>query len=468
MRRLDKVFDIYLILFFVLVIGITTAFLFEKQVNILYIIPAIIWFFAIYWISVYGTLKHFGFYLFLFVLITKVITVVVIDTPPISDFKMMIEAAKAFAIGDYSFKDNGYFTAWAYQSGFVVYEGLVVKLFGYHLILMKLINCLWIALTTALVYSITKRLLNDVAARAAGLIHATYIPLFLYAPVLTNQHIATFFYYLGFYFIVKEESETYKKWIYAGIALALGNVMRPMGIIWLTAIGIWAVFELFSSRKTYHHLESLKRFGTCLIIYLVVFYGISQILVSVGVTDTGLKNNNPYWKFVVGLNEDTKGLYSFEDVKMLKDKPIDQRLIDKEKELIRERLSIPPYRLAKLMINKVGSMWGNYELGVFTFPHMLGKDIKRFGKDFDKLYTRMLNLEKMVYMIIIGLVLYGLFIQFFSNYKSKYKIIYYVLTLYTGIHFLIEVSPRYKYVMMGIIFMLAGNGIRYISNRTSG
>ncbi len=465
MRRLNKVFDIYLILFFALVIGLTITFLFEKQINILYIIPAILLFLVIYWISVYGTFKYFGVYLFLFVLITKVITVIVIDTPPISDFKMMIEAAKAFAVGDYGFKDNVYFTAWAYQSGFVVYEGLIIKLFGYHLILMKLINCLWIALTTLLIYMISKRLLNDVAARAAGLIHATYIPLFLYAPVLTNQHIATLFYYLGFYFIVKEESGSYKKWIYAGIALALGNVMRPIGIIWLTAIGIWAIFQLFSSKKIYH-LDSLKRFGACLVVYLVVFYGISQMLVSGGVTDTGLKNNNPYWKFVVGLNEDTKGLYSFEDVKMLKDKPIDQVLLDKEKALIRERLSIPPYRLAKLMINKAGSMWGNYELGVFTFPHMLGKDIKRFGKDFDKLHTQMLNLEKMIYLVIIGFVLYGLVIQFISDNKGKYKIIYYVLTLYTGIHFLIEVSPRYKYVMMGLVFILAGNGIRYISHRS--
>lgn len=467
MRRLNQVFDIYLILFFSLVIGLTVAFLFEMDVHIVYIIPAILLMVIIYWVSVYGTIQYFGLYLFLFVLLTKAITVVLIDTPPISDFKMMIDAAKAFAVGDYGFKDNGYFEAWAYQSGFVVYQGLIIKVFGYHLILMKLINCLWIALTTLFIYKITKRLLNDVAARAAGLLYAVYIPFFLYAPVLTNQHISTMLYYLGLYFIVKEDSPGYKNWIMAGVALALGNVMRPIGIIWLAAIGLWAVFNCFSTRRRHHHWVHLKGFATCLVIYLVVFYGISLLFIRTGITDTGLKNNNPYWKFVVGFNEDTNGLYSFEDVKMLKDQPINQALLDKERALIRKRLSIPPNRMAMLMVNKVGSMWGKYELGVFTFPHMLGKDIKRFGRDFDALHTSLLNLEKMIYLLMIGLVLYGLVIQFIHGHQSKYKIIYYVLTLYTGIHFLIEVSPRYKYVVMGLVFMLAGNGIRYINYRTS-
>lgn len=465
MKRILKIFDVYLILFFGLVIGLSIAYLIEKKANVWYIIPAIMYIVVIYLVSVYGRFKHFGFYLFLFALVTKIITALAIDTPPISDFKMMIDAAKAFAVGDYSFKENGYFSAWSYQTGFVVYQGLIVKLFGYHLILMKLINCLWIALTSVLVYMIGKRLLNDVAARGAALIHATYIPLFLYAPVLTNQHIATFFYYLAFFFVVRKEEGRYGKWIYAGIAFALGNVMRPIGIIWLAAIGIWAIVSLFvSAHRQRDRWCHMKRFGTCLIVYLITFYGIAILLTSIGVTDTGLSNNNPYWKFVVGFNEDTKGVYSFEDVKILVGQELDEVLFEKEKAIIRERLSIPPYRLGWLMIDKVESMWGSYESGVFTFPHMLGKDMKRFGREVDNLYLEMIMLEKMIYIPIILLVFYGLIIQLVKAYRSKYRIIYYMLTMYTGIHFLIEVSFRYKYGVMGLVFILAGNGIRYLYN----
>lgn len=264
---------------------------------------------------------------------------------------------------------------------------------------------------------------------------------------------------------MKKETDSYKHWIYGGIAFALGNVMRPIGIIWLAAIGIWVMVDLLTSTKRKKKWLNLRRFGVCVFVYLGVFYGLSQLFIGIGVTDTGLKNNNPYWKFVVGLNEDTKGVYSFEDVKMLKDQPLSEELFNKEKSLIRERLSIPPYRMAKLMIGKVASMWGNYELGVFTFPHMLGKNIKRLEHDFDILHQKMLSYEKMMYLMMIALVIYGLMMAYMRDDTSKYRIIYYMLTMYTGIHLLIEVSPRYKYGVMGMVFILAGNGIRYLYAR---
>jgi 4-amino-4-deoxy-L-arabinose transferase-like glycosyltransferase len=382
--------------------------------------------------------------------------IIIVRTPPISDFEVMLRAARLFAIGDYSFKEFQYFLSFPYQTIFAVYQGLIIKIFGDSIFLLKIINCFFIASTNYLVYIIGKIIFNEFAGRVAGVLHAVYIPIFFMAPVLTNQHIATLFYYIALYCIVKYQN-SYKKWILAGLFIAIGNSLRPIGIVFIIAIFIMCIFNYYRQTEEIH----LKHFVVCLISYLIIFYSIWGLSIITGVTDNGLKNNNPYWKLVTGLNEKTSGRFSEEDAKilMLYNVPIDEKLLSQEKELIKERLLISPTRILSLMVKKVRYMWGDFELGVFTFPHLINKDIRKAGISFDYIYRQVQEFEKIFYTLLIGFVLYGL-IKYYRPYKTGYVyLLYYVLTIYTGVHFLIEISFRYKYVAMPLVFILAGNSI---------
>ncbi|GKX28580.1 membrane protein [Vallitalea longa] len=461
MKILKKLFDIYMIIFFALVFIINIYFIVTEKINVLYIIPVCILLVIIY-LVIKLKIPHYGLIIFLFSLVTKIAMIIIVDTPPISDFSVMFDAGKMFAVNDYSFKDFQYFSSFPYQTIFAVYQGLIIKIFGANVFVLKAINCLFIAATNYLVYRIGKSVFNEYVGRIASAFHALYIPLFFMAPVLTNQHIATLFFYIGLYFIVKEKG-SYSKWIIGGIFIAVGNTMRPIGIVFIAAIFIR---NLLSSNKAVF-AKHMKQFVIFLLSYLIVFYGISGISIATGVTYNGLKNNNPYWKFVTGLNEQTSGRFSSEDAKTLQlyEEIKPEELFENEKKIIMERLTIPPDRMLSLMVNKIRYMWGDYELGVFTFPHLIGKGIERYGVSFDYIYRQSQELEKIFYTFIIGFLLFGL-IRYFRDDKNKnVYLLYYIFTAYTGAHLLIEISFRYKYAAMPILFILAGNGAFTICNR---
>ena len=71
---------------------------------------------------------------------------------PVQDFKTMYDAACQLARGSREYLQADYFYNWAYQTGFVAYEALVVRLFGEGLLPLQVLNAVWMAGTGCLVY----------------------------------------------------------------------------------------------------------------------------------------------------------------------------------------------------------------------------------------------------------------------------------------------------------------------------
>ena len=59
---------------------------------------------------------------------------------------------------------------------------------------------------------------NEWAGRMAGLLYALYIPSIVLSSLLTNQHIATFLFYLGFYLLITKGLTHKYMWIFIGIS----------------------------------------------------------------------------------------------------------------------------------------------------------------------------------------------------------------------------------------------------------
>lgn len=149
---------------------------------------------------------------------------------PVQDFKTMYDAACQLARGSREYLQTDYFYNWAYQTGFVAYEALVVRLFGEGLLPLQVLNAVWMAGTGCLVYGIARRFLPETGAMAASLLYALYPGPYFLAAVLTNQHIAVFFFYLGFWLLARREKPSPGGAVLAGLCLAVGNVMRPPNI----------------------------------------------------------------------------------------------------------------------------------------------------------------------------------------------------------------------------------------------
>ncbi|AIK54899.1 hypothetical protein AOD68_27640 [Bacillus anthracis] len=94
----------------------------------------------------------------------------------------------------------------------------------------------------------------------AGLLYALYIPSIVLSSLLTNQHIATFLFYLGFYLLITKGLTHKYMWIFIGIFLALGDIMRPLGAFVLIAVALYVFLQGILGKSKQDILTSIKNF----------------------------------------------------------------------------------------------------------------------------------------------------------------------------------------------------------------
>ena len=223
----------------------------------------------------------------------RLIWILNIPTPIESDFAMMYYSAVQAAKGDFSFAQNTYYTSWVYQLGFTMYQAFIIKLFGESPTLLKILNVAYCTGTTLLVYMITSKVFNEWSGRIAGVIYSLYIPSIIMSSVLTNQHLATFFFYLGFYILITKGLSHKYMWIFIGIFLSLGDIIRPLGALILIAVTIYTFLQGILGKSKQSVFHSIKKLVGIFIIFYLVHYIISYILISTGVTQYPLSNRDP-------------------------------------------------------------------------------------------------------------------------------------------------------------------------------
>ena len=238
--------------------------------------------------------------------------ILVFGAQPVQDFKTMYDAACQMARGSGDYLQNEYFYNWAYQTGFTAYEALVIRLFGEGLLPLQLLNALWMAGTGCLVYGIARRFLPETGAMTASLLYALYPAPYFLAAVLTNQHIAVFFYYLGFWLLVRRERLSPLRGVLAGVCLSLGNVMRPLGAVIVLALLCWAAVRMLRWKG-----PGVLREGGLLLAAAVAYYASGELfnwlVRATGLNPEGLANHLPLWKFVLGFNLESGGAWNQAD-----------------------------------------------------------------------------------------------------------------------------------------------------------
>lgn len=429
---------------------ISLIFLIKNNVFI-----SIIAFLIVIYISLKNSIKHYPIILFITSLMLRIFMILIFNFPQVSDFKTLLDASYLFANNDFSFQNQQYFTLWGYQTGFVIYQGLLLKLFN-SVFILKLLNAIFSSILSVLIYFFAKKICSEKSARMASLLYMIF-PFSLYLnTVLANHHLATFLMYIGIFFLLKKEKGI-KDYIIAAVLISLGNIIRPEGIIVVFTLILFEIFRLKKDKI----LKTLKNVGMFLIIYFMIGTLSSFAVEKLDINDEGLKNNNPKWKFVLGFNSDSCGYYTSSDEKYINDE-------NKELEVIKNRISVGPVKMGKLLACKINKFWLQTEISSKNEMYN-DKTYNIFGINikFKDLENIVVKFNSILYIITLLMCIVGVVFNRKKVIKdnSFFFVILMMVTFF--VYLLIEIQPRYAYFIHVSIFILSTYGYDYILSKIS-
>lgn len=425
------------------------VFSFLGMVFLLYkmYLPAIMVIVLAFLVSRKIKVKRFWILLLVVSFLIRLAAIVVFNFPQTTDFKLMYECALKFVNHDFSWNSTPYFMMWPYQSGFVVYEGLLLKLIN-NIYFLKVLNIIYESLLVVLIYYFSRRFVKDESARVAAILFTVYPYNIYLGTTLANHHIATILSYLGIVFLLSRKKKPYY-FIVAGILIGLSNVLRPEGII---IIFSYLLFMIFNLKK-----DNFKKEVLGFLILLVSYGGInlicSNLIILSGVNKDGLKNTNPLWKFVLGFNGDSCGYYDSNDEVYINDK-------EKELEIIKERLN--PSNVGRLVLCKTNRMWLSNKIDVKDSSYDKAYYIGNIKIKFNDLADVVSLTNHYIFLFAMAMMILGAFKnrKDIINNESLFFLIMVVVAYF--VFLLIEIQPRYLYLIHPSIFILSAYGIEEI------
>ena len=428
------------------------VFSFLGMVFLLYkmYLPAIVVIVLAFLVSRKIKVKRFWILLLVVSFLIRLAAIVVFNFPQTTDFKLMYECALKFVNHDFSWNSTAYFMMWPYQSGFVVYEGLLLKLIN-NIYFLKVLNIIYESLLVVLIYYFSRRFVKDESARVAAILFMVYPYNIYLGTTLANHHIATILSYLGIVFLLSRKKKPYY-FIVAGILIGLSNVLRPEGII---IIFSYLLFMIFNLKK-----DNFKKEVLGFLILLVSYGGInlicSNLIILSGVKNDGLKNTNPLWKFVLGFNGDSCGYYDSNDEVYINDK-------EKELEIIKERLN--PSNVGRLVLCKTNRMWLSNKIDVKDSSYDKAYYIGNIKIKFNDLANVVSLTNHYIFLFVMVMMILGVFRnrKDIINNESLFFLIMVVVAYF--VFLLIEIQPRYLYLIHPSIFILSAYGIEEVMKK---
>ena len=446
MEKLKK-FLIYVVLF---LFGLTfIRFFISNPIISLLCLAFIVWF------GYKFDIPKFGIFIFLMALILRIAIVILFDTPIISDYSVMFNTAKEIVSGNLNVAANSeYMLRWGYQMGYTLFMSLLLLVFN-NALFIKIVNCIFTALIVLLIYLISKEITNKKMARIISLIYMVFPFPLLFNTVLSNQHISSFLFLLAIYILISKkfkEMHSNKKYALAGVCLAVGNIIRPEAIVFITSI---LLFLILTTKKE-NWVNACKRFGVLILVYLVITMSSSFIAVKTGISPSGFKNTEPLWKFTVGLNPETKGDYNGK---------LSEQFNKESNEKHLERLfdySIGSLtELPSLFMYKAQHFWLESDLGWSLF-YLSGKQVNAFGVKIsdDTIINLFYSLNQLIIYTVFIFALISIFIKR-RNTSNIQLLFLIILFVYFGVYLLIESTPRYAYTAQIFLFLMSTYAVEY-------
>ncbi|MBP1990273.1 glycosyltransferase family 39 protein [Paenibacillus eucommiae] len=435
----------------------------SKMLGALFVVYAVL-LALVHVVTAYMSRRLFLVLLMAAAVVLRVVWILMIDTPPVSDFAVMHDTALRLAGGDFSVGHAEYFTNWTYQLGFTVYEALMIKLFGDPIIILKIANIVFSAATIYVIYLTAAKVFNEFCGRVSALLFAFYIPNIVMCSVLTNQHLSVFLFFLGCYFILHKGMTAKYNWIFIGICFALGNVIRPLGSFFIVGFVVYVVLiQLVPFGKTLFKQKQARSILQKMVGVVAVFFVVQQLVnfsfIYAGITDYKLSNREPYWKFMVGLNAETNGTWSSEDSEYARPFKVGAERDAAELEVIKERLA-DKSQVAALFVRKLAIFWGSEDASVFWSVWDMDKPTLAFTLKL---------VERVTYFLMAGFAIItflGLIRRKDPELNNQAYMLFLILLLgYAAVHLVIEIQTRYRLDIMPAFIILQSFGLYVVYKR---
>lgn len=384
--------------------------------------------------------NKFIIFLFLFSFIIRLGVILLVDTPIISDFKVMYDAALEIVNGTDSYKSMGYFITWGYQMGHVLYQAFLLSIIN-SAFFLKIVNCIITSLTVVFVYLISRRICSERSAKISSILYSIFLFPLLLNSVLTNQFLPVLLILIALYILLNINFK--KKFVISsvivGILLGLSNIFRSETIVIVFSILLYFVF-LFITKVDWKKL--IISFLIIFMGYYVVFNGTSLLLKATNVSPSGLEILNSSWKFVVGFNYESNGMYTDEDAAIYSR---DSEAADKEAiNRIMQFEKIPLHFLKKTKI-----LWFNSDLS--------------WSISMDEVYYKVLNIINQIWIILFNILAVCSAFKFIKfKFEKEHVLMCLILLVYFGVYLLIEVMPRYAYSLQVFEAIIIGISLDYI------
>ena len=342
---------------------------------------------------------------------------------------------------------------WAYQTGFVLYQAAIIKLFN-NVFALTILDCIYASISCALIYLISNKIFkNQISSFLASLLYTIGFFTSAYCGVLTNQHLFTMLILLSVYILTVKENITIKKSILLVLILAVSNIIRTEAIVYLLGIEIYLFLNIKNKSDIKKYLINMF---TIFIVYFIITQSASLIIQKTGINQNGLANKNVLWKFVCGLDYDSGGQYSKKGELIFDDN-------NKEIDFILDNLKMPLNNYIKLAENKIITFWqrNNYDWV------LQNENINICNKNITKseLTSFVSVYDKLLYVSVLILLLIHLIdIIIKRQIKNKELLLILMIIINFFAYLIIEVQSRYSYTIKIFIYILASGGINYIIN----
>jgi len=393
--------------------------------------------------------------------IVATIWVVSVPNVQISDFGNFWTRVPGFLQGDKLYQtDNDYFSKYAYQSGYMAYVLGVVKIFGYNIFAIQMLNVVFQVLILLVTYFLVIKIFDNIKmARLAVLLLMIDLDWFALNSQASNQYLGSLLYLITFYLIMQD-----KLWAYAlsGVTLTMGCLIRPIGPVIIAGIVVFTVIYLMFKNGKFDYQKPLK-IVLALAIYLVLFSLAGWGVKASGLNAYGLSNHDPEWKFVTGLNYQSSGTYSPEMDKLIDATKSRATMSKKEKAALKDEVGYlnSNKKWISLFIHKTGGLWSE---------RTMATNFTSYGQKYSAK-----TVQKVDYLAYLGSIILIVFSWIGSIYlwKTKFNNYLHLLLLplmaFATVQLIIEVQGRYRIEFLPIVAIVASVGLfeicKFIDNK---
>lgn len=454
MKNETTIFNIISKLFLLCFLGILLIMLINANI----VFGIIVLFGSIVYLCYKYDIPHFPVLLLVFSFLIRLFFILTVNTPVESDFYVMYEAAKQFSKGDMSFGNTDYFQCWGGQTGLVIFNGMLLKIWN-NIFFLKLFNCIASALTNLIIYLIAKEYFSKKASQCVSIYYSVFVFAASFVTVLSNQHLSTLLVYTAIYLIVARKFDKINniiKFIIAGILLVFANIIRPDVMVVIVAICVYCIFEMFKERNIKNFLNYFIILVSFVLTYFLLSKLLSNIVIWTGINSQGLKTNDYLLKFAFGTSVDSSGGYSQNILNKIEELQLQESITRAQAEIkiIKENLSKGLPEIINLIKNKIMIFWFNDSLD-WSFYHLNCTSLILFAK----------NIDRAIFTVTFILSSFGAIpLLCRKNKDVKTYILPFLVFATFFVYLLIEIQPRYAHMIQVAIFIMAAGAIDIFIN----